>query len=378
MASWLLATPWILVLLVVLRRYATRSPQLASYPPHDTGPSLSVIVPARNEAHNIERCVRSILNSRYAPLDVVVVDDHSTDDTAEIVQRLAGDPDARRRLHLIRAQDLPEGWFGKPWAIMQGYRTAHGALLLFADADTAHTPELIARAVGALEGERADLVSVLPQQEMVTFWERLVQPHVFFALQARVGDLRAVNRTRIPWNAIANGQFILTTRTAYEAVGTHAAVRHAVAEDMELAQCYVRAGRDIFLVHAEAFMRTRMYRSLGEIVEGWSKNLAIGAPQMLPPFPLARRLLPYVMWLPALFWIGPPVAWLIWRWGWALGAIAASLVTWFEIYRRERAPIWYAFLYPFGAAMVAFIMLRSAWRGGRKIAWRGRIYRTIG
>ena len=84
MALWLLAIPWILVLIIVLRRYATRSPQLASYPPHPTGSFLSVIVPARNEAHNIERCVRSILNSRYGPLDVVVVDDHSTDDTAAL------------------------------------------------------------------------------------------------------------------------------------------------------------------------------------------------------------------------------------------------------------------------------------------------------
>jgi chlorobactene glucosyltransferase len=378
MTFWLLATPWILVFLVVLRRYATRSPQLASYPPQLSGPSLSVIVPARNEAHNIERCVRSILDSRYAPLDIVVIDDHSTDDTVAIVERLAGDPEARGRLRVVHSPDLPEGWFGKSWAIMHGYRTARGTLLVFADADTAQTPELIARAVSVLEGERVDLVSVLPEQEMVTFWERLVQPHVFFALQARVGDLRSVNRTRVPWNAIANGQFILTTRTAYEAVGTHAAVRQAVAEDMELAQTYVRAGRDIFLVHAEAFMRTRMYRSLSEIVEGWSKNLAIGAPKMLPPFPLARRLLPYVMWLPSLFWIAPPVAWLFWHWGWIVGAIALSLLTWLEIYRRERAPLRYAFLYPFGAAMVAFIMLRSAWRGGRKIAWRGRIYRTAG
>lgn len=375
MALWLLAAPWLVVLVLVVRRYATRSVRLADYTPRYAGPRVSVIVPARNEAANIERCVRSISAARYDPLEIIVVDDRSTDETATIVERLVAE--ARGRVRLVRGADLPEGWFGKPWAITQGYRSATGDLLLFADADTVHTPELIARAVAGLGQELVDLVTVLPQQEMVTFWERLVQPHVMFVLQARVGSVAVVNRTRIPWNAIANGQFILTTRTAYEAVGTHAAVRHAVAEDMELAQAYVRAGRDIFLVHGEEYMRTRMYRSLGEIVAGWSKNLAVGAPQMLPPILLARRLLPYVMWLPALAWVGPPVAWLAWRWPWLLAAIAASLLTWLEVYRRERAPLWYALLYPAGAGLVAFIMLRSAWRGGRRIEWRGRVYRVV-
>ncbi len=377
MGYWLLAAPWLAMLVIVMRRHAARRVELAGYPPKFAGPRVAVIVPARNEAANIERCLRSILDAHYDPLEIIVVDDRSTDDTAAIVERLVAEDTTAGRLRLVRGVELPAGWFGKPWAIDQGYRAASGALLLFADADTVHAPELIARAVAGLEAERVDLFTVLPRQEMVTFWERLVQPHVFFVLQSRVGDVAVVNRTRTPWNGIANGQFILTTRTAYEAVGTHAAVRHAVAEDMELAQAYVRAGRDIFLVHAEEFMRTRMYRSLREIIAGWSKNLAVGAPQMLPPFPLVRRLLPYVMWLPALAWVGPPAAWLVWHWPWLLAAIAASLVTWIEVYRREQAPLWYALLYPFGAAMVAFIMLRSPWRGGRRIEWRGRVYRTV-
>jgi len=375
MMSLLLAAPWLAVLWIVMRRYATRGPLLQGYAPRPNGPALSVIIPARNEALNIERCVRSVLAAAYAPLEIIVVDDRSSDATAKIVARLAAAPEAKGRVRLVRGVDLPPGWYGKQWALVQGYRVATGDLVLFADADTQHEPELIPRAVTALRTEHVDLVSVIPRQEMGTFWERLVQPHVFFALQARVGDLRHVNRTRTVWNAIANGQFILTTQVAYEAVGTHAAVRDTVTEDLMLAQAFVRGGRDIFLLHAMDYMATRMYRSLREIIGGWSKNLALGASLMAPPIAIVRRLLPYLMWLPVFAWIGPPLAWLVWRWDFTVIAMAASFGTWLEIYRREQAPWWYALLYPVGAGIVAYVMLRSVWRGGRNVEWRGRLYR---
>jgi chlorobactene glucosyltransferase len=366
--SWLLAAPWLLVLLMMIHRYATRRPTLRAYEPLLSGPLVSVIIPARNEARNIERCVRSALATRYAPIEVIVVDDRSTDGTAELVEPATGG-----RLRLVRGVDPPAGWFGKQWAIVQGYRVAKGELLLFADADTRHQPELLGRAVRALQVERVDLFTVLPRQEMRTFWERLIQPHVFAALETSISNLNRVNRTRVPWHAIANGQFILTSRGAYESVGTHAAVKDTVVDDVVLAQAYVRAGKDIFLVHAQEFMATRMYGSLREILAGWTKNLASGVPLMAPPIPLLRTLLPYVMWMPALFWIAPPVAWVLTGAQAAANATLVSLATWIVVYAAERAPLWYAPLYPLGAAMVAIIMIRSAIRGPR-IEWRGRIY----
>ena len=370
--SWLLAAPWIAVLLLIVYRYATRRPRLRDYEPLTTGPLVSVIIPARNEARNIERCLRSVLATRYAPVEVIVVDDRSTDGTAEIVEPAAG-----KRLRLVRGAELPEGegWFGKQWAIVQGYRVAKGELLLFTDADTRHEPELLPRAVRALQTERADLFSVLPRQEMRGFWERLIQPHVFLALETRVGNLERVNRTRVTWNAIANGQFILTPRSAYESIGTHQAVKNTVADDVMLAQAYVRAGKDIFLAHAPEFMTTRMYGSLREIIAGWTKNLALGAPLMAPPIAIVRAVLPYLMWLPALFWVAPPIAWIVTGWHFTAIATVVSLLTWLVIYAAERAPVWYALLYPLGAAMVAFIMVRSAWRG-RQVEWRGRVYKS--
>jgi hypothetical protein len=209
---------------------------------------------------------------------------------------------------------------------------------------------------------------------MRTFWERLIQPHVFVALESRFLHLRSVNRTRTPWNAIANGQFILTTRAAYEAVGTHEAVKHGVVDDLMLAQRYVQATKDIFIVQAREFMTTRMYGSLREILAGWTKNLASGAPLTMPPLRWLRAVAPYLMWLPALFWLVPPILWLLTRWPFAAIATIASLLTWIVVYASERAPVWYAVLYPIGAAFVAFIMIRSAIRGRRRIEWRGRTY----
>jgi chlorobactene glucosyltransferase len=372
-AGWLAAAAYVVVLALVVRGVRVRRPALADRPPVPSGPLLSVIVPARDEAVNIDSCLQSILATTYDPCEVIVVDDRSSDDTAALVREAAATAAARGRVRLVTGSDTPPGWFGKQWALVQGYRAARGDLLLFTDADTRHGPELIGRAVATLAAERADLVTVLPRQEMGSFWERLLQPHVFFVLGSRVGDLRRMNRTRTPWNAIANGQFILTTRSAYEAVGTHARVRDVVVEDLALAQTYVADGKDVFAAHGQDFMATRMYRSLGEIVAGWTKNLALGAPRMLPPSPLLRRVFPWVMWSPALAWIAPPVAWALTGWPFAAVATLASLTLWAVVYRGEGAPTRYALLYPVAAVIVAGIVIRSAMRG-RRVSWKGRSY----
>jgi chlorobactene glucosyltransferase len=374
---WIVPACYAVALLLVVRFYVRRTPALAAYPPFAGGPSLTVIIPARNEAQNIEPCVTSILGTGYQRLEVIVVDDRSSDDTAARVTRLTTLPGNGDRLRLVRGAELPAGWFGKQWALVQGVRAARPGksdLLLFADADTRHTSELIPRAVAVLRAEKVDLVSLLPRQAMETFWERVIQPQVFFALGLGVGDFRRLNRTRTYWRGIANGQFILTPRKTYEAVGTHEAVKHTVADDLALAQAYIKAGRDIFLVHATEYMTTRMYTSLSEIVEGWSKNLASGAPQMMPPIRLVRAVFPWVMWVPNLAWLVPPVLLAItgslpW-----LTVVVLSLLIWGFICRNEKVPVWYALLYPLGAGAMMWIMLRSAARGNR-IEWRGRHYR---
>jgi chlorobactene glucosyltransferase len=335
------------------------------------GRALSVIVPARNEAATLKTVLRSVLRSGYAPLEVIVVDDRSTDETAAIAGRIAAE-DARVRV--VRGADLPEGWFGKPWACAQGYRAASGELLVFTDADTCHEPELLQRAVGAMEATGADVLSVIARQRCVTLWERLVMPQIWLLLGLRYPP-HAVNRATRPSQVIANGQFILLARDTYEALGTHAAVRHEVVEDLALAQATVRAGRKLVLVHGAGFLETRMYHGLRHLVEGWSKNIYLGARRSFPDEPVGRALVPLMLTGAFAFWLAP-FAMLALPGLRGAGALAAALGAgfWMLICYGMQIPVAYGLGYPLGAAMALFIAWRSMARGSRGIVWKGRVY----
>jgi chlorobactene glucosyltransferase len=357
---------------------ARNQPSLENVAPVTGGP-VSVIVPARNEAATISTVIRSILRSTYPDLEVLVVDDRSTDETATLVQALAAE-DAR--LRLVPGTELPEEWYGKPWACYQGYRSARFDILLFTDADTRHAPELLARAVGALVARARDLVTVAPHQRCESFWERLVMPQIWLLLGLRYHPDR-VNRARRERDVIANGQFILVTREAYEAVGTHAVVRHEVAEDLALAQAFFRSGRRVFFAFAHSLMETRMYSSLAQIIEGWSKNVYLGGRRSFPNEPLLQFLVPVMLAIAFLFWLLPPVMLVVaWSAGGtgqaALAATGLSALFWMLISHGMRIPILYGLGYPLGALVALYIAARSTWRGSRLVEWRGRTYQVTG
>jgi len=381
LADFLPALPW-LAPFAALARLARTGPTLADVPP-TTGEPVSIIIPARNEADTLETVVGSILGSTYHPFELLVVDDRSTDGTGEIAARLAR---ADGRVRVIWGAPLPEGWYGKPWACEQGYRAATGRLLLFTDADTRHQPELLGHAVASLRRNGADLVTVQPHQRCVTFWERLVMPQVWLLLALRYHP-RRVNRARRERDVIANGQFILTTREAYEAVGRHAAVRHEVAEDLALAQAYLRGGRRVRFDFAMGLMETRMYRSLDQLIEGWSKNIYLGGRRSFPHEPILRALVPAMLVAAVGFWLVPLLALGLAAGGHqmfrdlapaALLATAWSAMFWMGMCHGMGIAARYGLGYPLGAAMTLFIVARSTWRGGRKVEWRGRVYGASG
>ena len=373
LAELLPALPW-LVPFAALPRLARTQPSLSDSPTA-SGELVSVVIPARNEAESIRTVLHSILSSAYQPFELLVVDDCSTDDTASIVERLAAED---HRLRLLRGEPLPEGWYGKPWACFQGYRAARGGILLFTDADTRHEPELLGRGVGALRQLRADLVTVAPRQRCETFWERLVMPQIWLLLGLRYHPA-AVNRARRARDVIANGQFILTTREAYEAAGTHSAVKHEVAEDLALAQTYLGAARRLYFAFADGLMETRMYRSLTGLIEGWSKNIYLGGRRSFQEEPLLQALVPVMLAVAIGFWLLPPVALVLigGRGGLVNAAVAAMIVSglfWMLIAYGMKIPAIYGLGYPLGAAMTLFIVARSVRRGGRRVVWRGRTY----
>jgi chlorobactene glucosyltransferase len=374
----LAAAPWVLIPPAVMLRVTMRSRSLGDQAeaPADGAPPVSVIIPARNEARNIARCVRSVLASRYPALEVLVVDDHSTDGTAAVARSAAA---ADERLRILANGDLPNGWFGKQWACATGAREAHSELLLFTDADTEHSPDLLPRAVTALSREQADLLSVAGRQEMRSFWERLLQPQVFWMLVMRYGGTESVNRARRAEDVIANGQFLLMRRSTYESVGGHEAVRDKVAEDLSLAQLFFRRGFRVRLFRANDQLSTHMYASLSELIAGWGKNVFAGGIHAMPGGALGRALFPFVLPLAPLMTLAPFVAltlanvlgscWLLWS---AICA-GATVVWWILIYRGFQQRLWYALLAPLGGAMLTFIIVRAIVRG-RRVGWKGRDY----
>jgi len=372
------ALPW-LAPFALLPRLSSRTPTLTDVPMECAG-RVSVIIPARNEAENIETSVRSILETTYEPMELLIVDDRSTDTTPTIVQSLAAKD---HRVRLISGAPLPPGWYGKPWACVQGYRAATGEYLVFTDADTRHAPTLLAHAIGASRHENADLVTIAPRQLCLTFWERLIMPQVWALLSYRYHP-RVVNAARAARDVIANGQFILVTRESYEAVGTHESVRGKVAEDLGLAQQYFALGRRMYFAFAESLMVTRMYRDLPGLVEGWSKNMFLGARQSYPNEPVLRLVMPAALALAMVFWMVPPGLLVLAACGIQGGlfnaavlATMASLVFWGIVSFGMGIPPAYALGFPLGAVMTLAIYLRSVWRG-RRVRWRGREYGGIG
>jgi chlorobactene glucosyltransferase len=277
MLPLLLALPWLLLLLgfvavVRLPRELPTGQAEGGRLPGST-PLVSVVIPARNEAHNIVRVLESVAASRYPDFELIVVDDQSTDGTGELARRV---PAGRaRRVQVVEGEALPEGWLGKPWSCAQGARIAAGDLLLFTDADTVHSPHLLARAVAGLEEDRADALTLMGRQIMETFWERLIQPSMFLMMVTRFRDAREPLPPRRWRDAIANGQYLMFRRNVYDALGGHEAVRGEVVEDLRLAQILIQSGARLSLRSAERAFATRMYRDLGELVRGWSKNLAL-------------------------------------------------------------------------------------------------------
>jgi len=379
---WLAATLaalWVTLLVTVVVRFLD-SKRLSAYTPVARGeaPPLSVIIPARNEARNIEACLGSVLASEYPRLEVIVVDDHSTDGTGEIARRLAAD-DAR--LRVVPAPELPAGWFGKQWACHTGARAATAPLLCFTDADTRHTPRLLSLSVGAMRQRGADLFTVAGHQQALTFWEKVIQPFVFSILLSRYGGLEAMSRSNKPLDKIANGQFILMSRAAYDAIGGHEAVRDHVAEDLRLAQLVTSRGLQAHMLLARDEMQTRMYTSLAEIRRGWGKNVYAAGRDTMPLGALTARIFPWIFPLPALVPVLPLLCLalgLAGVWGpgaLVFGAIAApaTLLYYAGVYAFARLnPLW-GLLYPLAAVAFSWICAEAAWRGSR-VEWKGRGY----
>lgn len=238
----------------------------------DNAPLVSILIPARNEAHHIGDTVQRLCRLDYPALEIIMLDDDSTDDTATIAQNAAtGDP----RFRLISGEPLPDGWTGKNWACHQLAQAASGDLLVFTDADVKWQPDALRAAVNYMTQSNADLVSVWSTQETVSAGERLIVPLMMFVLMAYL-PLGLVHHTRFSAFAAANGQCMIWRKTAYQQIGGHAAVANVVLEDVTLARLAKRSRFRIRLIDAAGLLRCRMYDNWAAVRDGFAKNILAG------------------------------------------------------------------------------------------------------
>jgi chlorobactene glucosyltransferase len=347
------------------------------------GTLVSVIVPARNEAANIERCLRSVFAQDYAALEILAIDDNSVDATPEILAACAaGDS----RLTVLQGAPLLPGWTGKNFALAQAAARARGEWLLFLDADTWLAAPAVRAALAYALDRRLGLLSLVTQQELGGFWERVLQPMVLLVIALAL-PLRGIGDPRRPQVAYANGQFLLVRRAAYEKVGGHEALREAVVEDSELARVMKQAGYAVQLADGRALVRIRMYRGLGDMWLGWSKNsflslgrrlrnvaaliIGVTVAAFVPPAILAVGLARL-----ALHGTADPAV--------VITSLVAALqlaVLFYLAWRNEQevgVPGIYALTMPLGAMLFNVLVCYSAYRvlSGRGVAWKGRVYPT--
>jgi len=347
-------------------------------------PLISVCVPARNEERNIRACVEAVLAQDYPNFEVIVLDDRSTDATSSILADMASrDP----RLRRISGSDLPAGWAGKPHALFQASAVARGAQsawLCFVDADTFLSPAALSSCYAKAIETNADMFTIMTFQVLGSFWEKTVMPLIMTALSVGFSP-RKVNDPKRK-DAIANGQFIMIKQSIYNAIGGHESVKGQIVEDKAISEQVKWKGHRLIVADGMRVARTRMYTSLPEMWEGWTKNIYLGLRDQPSLVALgvfgAFLAVTASLFLPAWPLLG--LSWQLNGGGWmAITVIIQSLLLWgFLIYARARVAAkmesspWYALTTPLGAAVFGAMMFASAWKvvSRKGVTWKGRVY----
>lgn len=370
-AAFILAA--IPAVLTVLNHLSFRSPPAAS----EDEPQISILIPARNEEANIETAVQAALRSERAIVEVVVLDDHSTDRTAEIVTALSqADP----RVRLERAPELPEGWCGKQHACARLAEKARYDLMLFVDADVTMSPEAPARLAAFMKKRKAALVSAFPHQVTATFWEKLLIPLIEYILLGYL-PIQMGRWTKLAGFGAGCGQVFLAEKAAYQKAGGHTAIKQSMHDGVKLPRAFRKAGFHTDLCAGHKIFSCRMYHNEKEVFEGLGKNAheGIASPAMIMPFTimlLGGSLLPLILFFNSSLFLSA-----FWAQGMRTSPMwLINVAAWLSLLPRFLNTIRFnqsfigLLLHPL--SVLAFLWIQ--WRAfilrlaGRKPSWKGR------
>ena len=338
--------------------------------------SISIIIPARNEERNIRSCVLSALQQEHKSVQVIVLDDASDDSTPTILETLQ-----KEYPQLIvekgTGAPLPEGWFGKPWALERAQKKATGTWLLFVDADVILAPQAVSRCLYYAEQHDLEMVTGLGTLTMESFWEYVLQPAIGGLILAG-NSLSKVNDHSQKDNNLANGQFIMITRQGYEKIGRHGAVKNNILDDIGMARALAAHDVPYHCLHLQDIFSCRMYTSFDEIWEGWTKNLFAGLRyswvNLITTILFTFAFSSLGITLIGVYLIGWGTHSALLMWGLVLTILPISIRIVMDI-RRKQNPL-YALTHPFANLIVCVLLCNSALRSTRgTVQWKGRTYK---
>jgi len=365
--SLALFVPTALMLLLVIsnvRSLPRITPNVAPRP-H----ALSILIPARNEAARLPRCLESVTAQNETVLEVLVYDDHSCDGTASVVREYA---QRDNRVRLLEPTALPEGWCGKPFACAYLARHAQGRWFLFLDADAQLRPGASEGLLAAAERHDVTFLSAWPDLVLATFWEKALMPMLSFAVFS-LFPVKISLEYPYPSLGLAHGACILVRRDEYREIGGHEAVHDQVVEDVSLAQAWRAHGHRGLLLDGQDIVSVRMYQTFGEIWRGFQKSA----------YPAFRGASSCWLFMAFHLWcfVGPFVLLPV-----SVGARIAALFSLLSVLnvlamrvllaRRFGHSPWAALLHPVAELMFVAVGISSWWRcaTGRGVSWKGRTY----
>lgn len=350
-----------MMLLVALYNLAT-APRLEDAGEPDHLPSVSVLVPARDEAENLRRTLPHLLALDYPRLEILLLDDRSTDGTAAVAEEIGR---GSGRLRVLRGADPPPGWVGKNWACHQLSEAATGGVLLFCDADVEAAPAAIRRTIALMQKHDAGAATAIPRQRLDGWMQAAVVPVIVQLPVAAMLPLRLIPIIRSPSLSMANGQWLAFSRSAYDAMGGHGGVRDEVLEDVALGRRVKACGERLVVIAAPSLLAVRMYGGAAAMREGFRKNL----------YPLLggrRATFAAVLALLSMAWLypfagalrGTPAALV------PLALLASVRIAGALLFRQGWRTV---VLHPAGALLAAVLAVES-WIGHERgrVRWKGR------